>query len=255
MHSSLDQKHISGAERLLGFSQLEEAASAMLQRALSHPRGAADHISLTVQSLKQKQVRKHSLLKFASFEVDNYIQGRDRAQKLLEMLDIDPLIVRNAISLLATGPSASGGVMRGAALINVDSGDRLELDQSRGVRVSRMDLDPAARSAIELFLKAQTLTNPRIIEAWVLASKVALYPQVVAELCWSDDPDYLTGYVASAQNGYQRITHLKESGCEMGGRVFFVRPVVDLNALIDLLQNEPVLFGSPLMESHCICGT
>ena len=144
--------------------------------------------------------------------------------------------------------------MRGALLLDVDSGNRLEVDHSRGVRVSRMDVDPAARSAIESFLSAHSLTNPRIIEAWVLASKVALYPQVVAELCWSDDPDYLTGYVASAQNGYQRVTHLKETGCEIGGRVFFIRPTIDLSALIELLQNEPVLFDAPLTEAPCLCS-
>lgn len=254
MHSSRGQKHISGAERLLGFSQLEEAASAMLRRALLHPRGVVEHISLTVQALPHQQVRKQPLLNLTSFVVDNYVQGRDCARKLLEKLDIDHLIVCNAISLLAAGASASGGVMRGALLIDVDSGDRLEADHSRGVRVSRMDVDPAARSAIELFLSAQSLANPRIIEAWVLASKVALYPQVIAELCWSDDPDYLTGYVASAQYGYQRITHLKESGCETGGRVFFIRPAIDLIALIELLQNEPVLFDAPLTEAHRICS-
>ena len=31
----------------------------------------------------------------------------------------------------------------------------------------------------------------------VLATKVSAHPATVAELCWSDDPEYITGYVAS----------------------------------------------------------
>jgi 6-carboxyhexanoate--CoA ligase len=138
--------------------------------------------------------------------------------------------------------------MRGAMLIDAISGRRLEADQSRGVRVSRMDADPAASEAIDLLLNGQSLANPRVLEAWILASKVALYPQIVAELCWSDDPDYLTGYVASAQFGYQRITHLKEAGSQIGGRIFFVQTGSDLGALVTKLQSEPVLFSSPMTE-------
>jgi 6-carboxyhexanoate--CoA ligase len=248
MHSSRGEKHISGAERLLDFSQLEDAASEMLRRALRHPRGAAEKITLTLQPLEREQVLKEPLLKLSTLEVDDWQQGRKCASERLEAEGLNPSIISAAMAQLAAGAAPGGGTMRGAMLIDAATGQRLETDRARGVRVSRMDVDPAARVTIELLLNEQALVNPRVLEAWVLASKVALYPQIIAELCWSDDPDYLTGYVASARNGYQRITRLKESGSEIGGRIFFVRPATEMVALSDCLQHEPVLFGAPITD-------
>ena len=47
-------------------------------------------------------------------------------------------------------------------------------------------------------------TDNHVQEALVLASKVLSAPNVVGELCWSDDPNYIIGYV-SANNIYHRI--------------------------------------------------
>lgn len=48
-------------------------------------------------------------------------------------------------------------------------------------------------------------------------------PHIIAEICIFDDPDYVTGYVASKQTGYVRITKLKEIGNPDGGRIFLYR--------------------------------
>jgi 6-carboxyhexanoate--CoA ligase len=77
----------------------------------------------------------------------------------------------------------------------------------------------------------------------VLAGKVLNAPGIVAELCWSDDPEYLTGYIADPVHGYQRISLLKTAGDWHGGRVFFVRPgTSSVVELTDYLQHQPVLF-------------
>ena len=75
----------------------------------------------------------------------------------------------------------------------------------------------------------------------VLAAKVAAAPGMVAELCWSDDPEYTTGYVASPRHGYVRIPCLKEKNSSNGGRAFFVSPDADLEALQHFLEEQPVL--------------
>jgi len=87
------------------------------------------------------------------------------------------------------------------------------------------------------------LGHHRVLEALVLSAKVLGGPGVVAELCWSDAPDYTIGYVADPQAGYQRITNLKHVGDCHGGRIFFVNRADTTPALlIDYLERQPVLF-------------
>lgn len=246
MRASRGDKHISGSERLLDVQEMEDAVSQLLRRALDHPRGRAGHISITVQPVPIAQIRNCSLLPLMTHQVKNCQQGLDRARELLIQAGLKAEIVEQSMALLAAGPSPQGGVMRGAMLIDPASGARLEPDQGSGVRVSRMDLSPESRRPVAQFLSSCGLNNQRVIEAWILASKVALYPQIVAELCWSDDPDYVTGYVASSEGGYQRITHLKEAGSDIGGRIFFVKPATEVLTLINYLRHEPVLFRLPV---------
>ena len=76
----------------------------------------------------------------------------------------------------------------------------------------------------------------------MLATKVAHHPNIVAELCISDDPDYVTGYIAAKEIGYVRITTLKPLGSSDGGRVFLFRGnQAELADCIDYLQHPKVL--------------
>ena len=246
MHASRGSCHVSGAERLLDFAELEDAAAELLRRAMSHPRGPAERICLNLQPIATAHIRTAELLPILTHEVPNWQEGRAKAVELLTGHGLPEGLVRAAVNQLASGAAPDGGVMRGAMLVDDVSGERLEPDRQRGVRVSRLDIAPESRDAVARFLQRQKLDSPRVAEAWTLASKVALYPQIVAELCWSDDPGYVTGYVASAASGYQRITRLKAEGDMLGGRVFFVRrDAGEIALLIGGLQFDPVLFHLP----------
>ena len=129
--------------------------------------------------------------------------------------------------------------MRGAMLLDADTGLRVDSLGERGVRVSKMDCDNSERYEARLLEKG--LLGDHVREALVLASKVASAVGVVAELCWSDDPEYVTGYVASAKYGYKRIPVMKEYGSPIGGRVFFVEQGTDVQKLITYLQDQVVL--------------
>ena len=83
-------------------------------------------------------------------------------------------------------------------------------------------------------------TDNHVQEALVLASKVLSAPNIMGELCWSDDPNYIIGYV-SANNIYHRITKMKPLHSNQGGRVFFVKTPVDITALQNYLERQPVL--------------
>lgn len=244
MRSQRAGRHISGAERMMDdVGLLEEAALAMIERALRHPRGRADRVVLRVEPVAAASVHFASLLPVHTHEVSDWRQGRQLAARLLVDVGLNPTRVHDAMDQLAAGPAPGGQVMRGAMLIDVQTGARLEADPARGLRVSRMDVNPAEHSEIRDWLATQGLTHPRILEAWLLASKVALCPEIMAELCWSDDPDYVTGYVASSSGGYERITHLKAASDPLGGRIFFVQPGADLHALSVFLEEQPLLFS------------
>ena len=132
--------------------------------------------------------------------------------------------------------------MRGAMLIDASTGERLEPDPSRGVRVSRFDWSDEASIMIERELASLGLTHFRTKEALALATKVAHAPGMIAELCWSDEPDYTAGYIATRSGGYIRLPHMKRSGNAFGGRAFFIScSASDKDAIIDYLQRTPVL--------------
>ena len=46
-------------------------------------------------------------------------------------------------------------------------------------------------------LRELGIFHRRVIDAIAIASKVADKNETIAELCWSDDTEYTTGYVAS----------------------------------------------------------
>jgi 6-carboxyhexanoate--CoA ligase len=85
-------------------------------------------------------------------------------------------------------------------------------------------------------------TKNHFREALILATKAAHAPCVVGEICLSDDPDYVTGYVASKKLGYIRFTKLKKTGDPGGGRILLYRGGdEDLAECIRYLQKQPVL--------------
>ena len=129
----------------------------------------------------------------------------------------------------------------GAMLLNADSLERLEPDRERGIRATYMDME-TADSARQSACEGKNHFN----EALVLATKVVSHPNIVAELCISDDPDYVTGYIASREFGYVRVTRLKEPGSPNGGRIFLFRGgEEEREDCIRYLQQQKVLVHMP----------
>jgi 6-carboxyhexanoate--CoA ligase len=242
MHATLGDEHLSGAERLAGEKDLEALAASLLRRALDHPAGRADGVRLSIDLVPAETIRRGRLPDLQLRSVVDWRQGREVACRQLLAAGVSEKSARAGMAALAAGAAPGGAVMRGAMLVDAQSGERLEPDQARGVRVSRMDLTPQAERALREGLRPLGLDNPHVREALVLAAKVMSAPGVIAELCWSDDPDYTAGYVASPVGGYVRISEMKPVGERRGGRAFFVRRQgLDLPRLIDYLQHAVFL--------------
>lgn len=231
-------RHISGAERLVTDHRVKQVAEEMLIRATTHSRGEADYINIIVEKVDSADIRSVPLLPVTNVEVSALEEGRKAALQWLVRAGVTEEAARLGMdALLALTDS-----MRGAMLVCSDTGARCDEQGSRGIRVSRLDI--ADENQFQQCLEQSGLTGIHVREALVLASKVAAAPGIAAELCWSDDPEYTTGYVASAA-GYIRFPYLKPYGSPVGGRVFFVQPDCDVSTLIRYLETTPVLVTVP----------
>ena len=230
----LGGRHISGEERILPQENILACMQEMLTRAFSHQRGAADFINIKVERILPEQAMRVPMLAFSECHAQTVAEGRDVALQELVRAGVTPQAAAKGIAAIA-GLADS---MRGAMLVNAVTGERMDATGARGVRVTGMDVeDPVA---FKRALAARGLQGDHVREALVLASKVASGKGVVAELCWSDDPLYVTGYVGSPRYGYRRIPVLKERMDPVGGRVFFVRPDTDVAALTQYYENQIV---------------
>ena len=227
-------RHISGAERVVPREKVEEIVSIMIERAFSHTRGQADFINIIVEKVDVSTIQQVPLLPIYSAEALSVKEGHRAAEQTLVEAGVTSGGAKQGIlNLLSLTDS-----IRGAMLLSAVTGQRLDNADDRGIRVSRMDIEN--EESFISHLMEQGIHNLHVREALVLASKVAAGPGIVAELCWSDDPEYTTGYVASAV-GYTRIPHCKPLGSPIGGRIFFVNPAADVLLLEKYLQQQPVL--------------
>ncbi|VVB89814.1 6-carboxyhexanoate--CoA ligase [uncultured archaeon] len=239
MRATKDEMHISGAERLVDEKNIKIAAVSMIERALSHDRGKPDFINISVEEI-ETPIKEITSLPINLVNVNSVEEGKKVAKKVLSHIGIPYLCVEKAFTLLENGPS-DGENMRGAIVMDM-KGERLEPDKRRGIRASHMDITPIASLLLADALSKKGLTRhfTHVKEALVLATKVAFTKGSIAELCWSDDPFYTTGYVASGKLGYVRIPHLKKEGDYRGGRVFFVDNV-NITDYIEEIEKTPVL--------------
>lgn len=219
--------HISGAEKLVSEKNLVACTSAFLDRALYHSKGQADFINLKVEKVAHEEILYLEALPVSTIVVNNPLEGTWKLKSLLEEIDVPHVEV-----ILEKMQETYG--MRGAMLLNVDTMQRLEPDEERGLRATYMDQE-------EMQGRFPAYKN-HFQEALVLATKVAHAPGIIAEICISDDPDYVTGYIASATLGYVRISQLKEKGSPNGGRIFLYKGSQDeVPACIRYLEKQKVI--------------
>jgi 6-carboxyhexanoate--CoA ligase len=244
MRASTGGKHISGAERLVSSEAINVTVSDLVARAMGKQR-APDQIAVQIENLGIISPRLLTALDVVTIRTKDPETGRANAARVLHLAGVSNKAVRSASDHILACAAPSGGNMRGAMIIDAETGERVEPDQERGVRASRFDWTDDARISADLLLSAAGLTHFRIREALALATKVVHAPAVIAELCWSDDPDYTAGYAASLKTGYVRFPCIKQEGDDRGGRAIFIkRDSLVLTELLHYLQTEAVLISA-----------
>ena len=220
------EQHISGAERIVNRDSVEAVCMAMVRRAMTHSKGDPDFINVKIEKVHESDIQILKALPVTRIDVETWQEGLEKAYGLVGNAAAG---IREKLPELLheTFP------MRGAMLYDIATGERLEPDHERGVRATYMD---ALHSS-----EVDGCKN-HFNEAIVLATKVANAPGMVAEFCVSDDPNYVTGYVASKELGYVRIMKMKEMGDENGGRIFlFDSRKASAEECIEYLQKKKIL--------------
>ena len=231
MRAAREGAHISGAERIVKARDIPALAAALAERALHHAKGVPDGSHVKVEAAE-------NIERLVSLPVSTYVthtpaEGRAVAARLLSSAGITRIY-----EILARFSETYG--MRGAMLLDADTLERLEPDPERGVRATYMDAVFNGQDA--RCPSGDVRKKNHFAEAVVLATKVANAPGIVGEICVSDDPDYVTGYVATKEIGYCRITTVKEMGDPCGGRIFLYRgPREGVAETIRYLQKQCVL--------------
>ncbi len=205
MRASKQGVHTSGAETIC--TDLEQAnaiAQAYLLRAINHPHGSPDDFHLKITQIHD-QVRFVPRLQVEEISCADQAQAQQWMLQQLADLPAAPTAIEMLYALRR---------LRGAALVDANTGQRLDPDPQRGVRASTFGSAQADQPA-------HPGSKQYHSEALTLASKVAACPHMVAELCISDDPTYTTGYLARG-GVYFRIPHAKAFGHPSGGRVFII---------------------------------
>ena len=211
MRASFRERHVSGAERIVPYDRIDAIVRELVVRARDREI-EPDRIIMSVDPLGDASPRHLAGLDVTTLDTPDHRTGREYAARVLKLAGVSEQAVAAALKHISSGAAPSGANMRGAMIMDAVTGERLEPDQERGIRSSRFDwTDDALQSATQQ-LAGIGLTHHRTREALALATKVAHAPGMVAELCWSDEPDYTAGYVASLGTGYVRFPFLKQHG-------------------------------------------
>lgn len=248
MRGSKEHNHISGAESIVSEKDLQNAVSILIKRALTHSKGKSDSINIKIEEINKEEIKYIDPLYVTTLNTKNKKESYEFLYNTLLKLNINS---KNAIYIIDLFKSIKN--MRGAVLLDVNNLKRLEKDKLRGIRATYMDFEDSKVDMLDkqyeytdnLNKNEKLLQNTHFIEALCLSSKVCNAPNIIGEMCCSDDKNYTTGYIASKKFGYIRVKHMKDIGEDRGGRIFLYDPTIDskytLEDTIKYLENTKVI--------------
>lgn len=232
MRASLNDEHVSGAEDIVVDDEIDDTVSSMTARAMNHPRKTPDSVEVSVDRIEGEPERRDAV-DVVTVETSGVKESLEKAREILAE-DVSEKAVDEGLRILRSDVE-----MRGAAVVDSETGERLEPDESRGVRTSYVGTTDEGEEELEECIHDAGLGGTRVKDAVVLSTKTQWVEGTVGEVCWSDNPGYKPGYVA-VDATYFRFPRMKPD-CSSGGRVYFVSPDMDLNSYIDSLETTPFL--------------
>jgi len=233
MRASLKEKHISGQERIVEQKELEKVLIELYRR----PKEEWDFLNIKVEKLSSPPEVINKALPVRSYSFSDTNTSWSFVINLLKTHHgIRESLTAQLLEKLVRGLHPKGGNLRGALIVDPLTGKVLNGNPEKGIRTILFDWK--RREKIKEILLKEGYTE-RTLDALALATKNILCG-VEVELCISDDPNYITGYIASERLGYVRITPLKKKNTPFGGRIYFISEN-KYPKVIECLRNKPIL--------------
>ncbi|MDW4100672.1 6-carboxyhexanoate--CoA ligase [Staphylococcus saprophyticus] len=217
MRASNQQIHISGAETICEFENLEKTIKKYFNKGFYHENGSIDFLNLKIEKITKP---------IQNLEPLTIIQNQNASMEdLANNSGVSDKALKNGFKYIENDISYTGAIV-----LSAKTGERLDSTENRGIRVTNF--------AFKDRNKINDISE-RVKDALSIATCINSFNNVKGELCVSDDLNYTTGYYASPTLGYNRIFNIKKKNTRQGGRIIFVDEKIDLNNYIVFLEETP----------------
>lgn len=217
MRASNQQIHISGAETICEFENLEKTIKKYFNKGFYHENGSIDFLNLKIEKITKP---------IQNLETLTIIQNQNASMEdLANNSGVSDKALKNGFKYIENDISYTGAIV-----LSAKTGERLDSTENRGIRVTNF--------AFKDRNKINDISE-RVKDALSIATCINSFNNVKGELCVSEDLNYTTGYYASPTLGYNRIFNIKKKNTRQGGRIIFVDEKIDLNNYIVFLEEIP----------------
>ena len=175
MRASHEDIHISGAETMCEFEDLENYLKKYFNKAFNHENGNIDFLNLKIEKVKAPI---QTLVALPVVENLN-----DTLTQLAKQTDVSEYALNKGLEYIKNDITYTGAI-----ILSAQTGQRLDSTEQRGIRVTHLAFKTCKRNG-EI--------SERVKDARALATCINAFEGVKAELCVSDDLHYTTGYYAS----------------------------------------------------------
>lgn len=93
MRASQDERHVSGAERIVEEEEIQETLLSLVERAQSHERGKPDFINISIEEIKAP-VKHLTSLPITLVNVGDAASGKNAAEKNTSLPRDSPFLHR-----------------------------------------------------------------------------------------------------------------------------------------------------------------
>ena len=147
MRAAIGDRHISGAERIADAAAVDGIVHDLVLRAMGRT-PVPEQVFVNVEYLGDQELRTLPALDVMTLDAPDVKTGRSAAVCVLQEAGVSRSAAEAALHHLTRGPA-----MRGAMIMDAQSGERLEPDPQKGVRASRFDWSDEARAEIRRRLR------------------------------------------------------------------------------------------------------